>query len=84
MLGWEAVIPPCRVNVIHSARTLKSHPGSRRLEANVRAKPPHFATIRLIPSAYLIAAKASTCNKKSGLDNCGVGTILLLGEGGPK
>jgi hypothetical protein len=34
--GWEAVVPPFRVDVTHSARTLKSHRGSRRLEANVR------------------------------------------------
>ena len=36
------------------------------------------------PSAYLIAAKASTCNSKSGLDNCGARTVVLFGEGGPK
>jgi hypothetical protein len=30
------------------------------------------------------AAKASTCSRKSGLDNCGARTALLSGEGGPK
>jgi hypothetical protein len=37
-----------------------------------------------VPVAYLIAAKASTCSRKSGLDNCAVGTVLLSGEGLPK
>jgi hypothetical protein len=37
-----------------------------------------------LPSAYLIAANASTCNSKSGLDNCGARIVVLFGEGGPK
>ena len=34
--------------------------------------------------SYLIAANASTCNNKSGLDNCGARIVVLFGEGGPK
>ena len=34
--------------------------------------------------AYLIVAKASTFNRKSGLDNCAAGTVLLSAEGLPK
>jgi hypothetical protein len=34
--------------------------------------------------AHLIAAKASTCSRKSGCDNCCVATVLLSGEGVPK
>ena len=33
---------------------------------------------------YWIAAKASTRTRKSGLANCGTGTVALSGEGGPK
>ena len=39
---------------------------------------------RLESCFYLIAAKASTCNNKSGLDNCGARIVVLFGEGGPK
>lgn len=34
--------------------------------------------------AYLIVAKASIFNRKSGLDNCAAGTVLLSAEGLPK
>jgi hypothetical protein len=30
-----------------------------------------------VPVAYLIAAKASTCSRKSGLDNCGVEFVSI-------
>jgi hypothetical protein len=34
----------------------------------------------VILGAYLIAAKASTCTKKSGFDNCDLETVLLSGD----
>ena len=60
-----------------------------RILLHFRAEPlswmlSYLKAISSISGAYLIAAKASTCSRKSGLDNCGAGTVLLSGEGGPK
>src|SRR5688572_5142928 len=44
-----------------------------------RCTASHWAGCFLWPTVgtYLIAAKASTCSRKSGLDNCGARTVLL-------
>jgi len=55
------------------AKRKKAERRSRR--NSVENNPKRSSSAGSTSCAYLIAAKTSTCSRKSGLDNCGMGTV---------